>query len=53
MTVGIAVGGDDGLRAKLFLQPEERLEDFLLVMEIVVHDIDEHRIVHYVRDELA
>jgi hypothetical protein len=53
MTVGVAVGGNDGLCAKLFLQAEERLEDLLTIMEIVVHDVDEHRVIHYVRDELA
>jgi hypothetical protein len=29
------------------------LEYFLIVMEIVVHDVDEHRIVQNARNELA
>ena len=53
MTVGVAIGDSSGFSAKLFLQLEERLEDFLLVMEIIVHDVDEQRIVHYARNELA
>ena len=42
MTVGVAIRGGGGSRAKLFLQFEERLEYFLIVMEIVVHDVDKH-----------
>jgi hypothetical protein len=53
MTVGVAIRGGGGSRAKLFLQFEERLEYFLIVMEIVVHDVDEHRIVQNARNELA
>lgn len=34
------------LGTELFLQLEERLKDFVLVMEIVVHDVDEQGIVH-------
>ena len=34
-------GGGGGFRVELFLEPEERLKDFVLVMEIVVHDVNE------------
>jgi hypothetical protein len=56
MTVGddrVAIGGSGSMGAKLFLQLQERLEDFVLVMEIVVHNVNEQRIVHCARDELA
>jgi hypothetical protein len=56
MTVGddrVAIGGCGGLGAKLFLQLQEGLENFVMVMEIVVHDVDEQSIVHYSRDKLA
>ncbi len=49
----VAVGGGGGFDAELFLELEERLKDFVLIMEVVVHDVDEQRIVHYVRDKLA
>lgn len=49
----VAVGGDAGFGVELFLELEERLEDFQLVMEIVVHDVDEQRIVHEARNKLA
>ena len=52
MTVGVAIGDSD-FGAKLFLQLEEGLEDFLVIMEIVVHDVDKQCIVHYARNELA
>ena len=42
-----------GVRAELFLEPEERFKDFVLVMEVIVHDVDEQGSVHYVRDKLA
>lgn len=53
MTVGVAIGGSGGFSAQLLFQLEERLEDFLLVMEIIVHDVDEQRIIHYARNKLA
>ncbi len=49
----VAVGGSGGFGSKLFLELEERLKDLVLVMEIVVYDVDEYRVVHYVRNELA
>ena len=49
----VAIGSSSGFGSELCLELEERLEDLVLVMEIVVHDVDEQRIVHYVRDELA
>ena len=52
MTVGVTIGDSD-FGSKLFLQLEEGLKDFLVIMEIVVYDVDEQRIVHYVSNELA
>ena len=51
MTVGdddrVAIGGSGRcLGSKLFLYLEERLKDFVLVVVIVVHDVDEQGIIH-------
>jgi len=48
------LGGRSGcFSAEFFLQLEEGLKDLVRVMEVVVNDVDEQRIVHYVRNELA
>jgi hypothetical protein len=56
MTISYVSVGDDRvsiLGYGAFLQLEERLKDFVLVMEIVVHDVDEQGLVHDVSNELA
>ena len=56
MTVGndrVSVGGSCGFGAELFLELEKGPKDFVLVMEIVVHDVDEQRFIHHARNKLA
>ena len=53
MTVSVAIRDNGGFSSELFLQLVEWLKDFLVIMEIVVHDVDKQRIVHYARNELA
>ena len=56
MTISCVSVGNDRvsiLGKRAFLQLEERLKDFALVVEIVVYDVDEQGVVHDVSNELA
>ena len=55
MTVsyGVSIGNDGNLGSELFLQLEEGFKNLLSLVEVVVYDVDEQRLVHHISHDLA
>jgi hypothetical protein len=55
MAVGnwVTIGNNGNLGSELFLQLEEGLKNLLGLVEIVVYDVDEQRVVHHVSHDLT
>jgi hypothetical protein len=50
---GVTIGNNGNLGSEFFLQLEEGLKNLLGLVEVVVYDVDEQRIVDHVSHDLA